>query len=403
LPGRQLSLFADAPIRPNGFQLQPGFIVGDEERELITRISELPLTPFQFGAFEGKRLVVSFGWRYNYALQRLERAGELPGWLLPLASRVEDFGELPRGAIQQVLCTEYEAGVGIGWHRDKPHFDQVFGLSLASTCKFRFRRKVGNEWQRETFDVEPRSIYLLSGEARSAWEHSIPPVNERRFSITFRTMADPAGKTAGVERRKLMSLLEDGKKVVESVTGWRRPSKDDLDHLVRDRKANTFQFKDDGVVPNHPHWPLIVYRRVVNLPTDLDPAAIFEDVFERNGWENSWRNGIYDYVHYHSRIHEVLGIARGSAKVRFGGNGGRALDVKAGDVAILPAGTGHQRLDASDDLLVVGAYPRTGTYDECTSSEDHNQAVKTIAKVMKPRKDPVFGANGPLISIWKLG
>ena len=162
---------------------------------------------------------------------------------------------------------------------------------------------------------------------------------------------------------------------------------------MRDRKAKTFQFKDDGVVPNDPHWPLIVYRSVVNLPTNLDPAAIFEDVFERNGWGNSWRNGIYDYVHYHSRIHEVLGIARGSATVRFGGNAGRVLDVKAGDAAILPAGIGHQHIDASDDLLVVGAYPQTGTYVECTSSEDHDEAVKTIAKVVKPRKDPVFGAT----------
>jgi uncharacterized protein YjlB len=131
----------------------------------------------------------------------------------------------------------------------------------------------------------------------------------------------------------------------------------------------------------------------------LDPAAIMEDLFELNGWRDSWRNGIYDYVHYHSRIHEVLAIGRGKGTVRFGGNNGRTVEVKAGDVAILPAGTGHQCLTASSDFLVVGAYPPTSTYDECTKSEDHRQALKTIPKVGCPRKDPVYGTKG-LLSEW---
>ncbi len=198
-----------------------------------------------------------------------------------------------------------------------------------------------------------------------------------------------------------MPVLELGKNVLERVTGWQRPAKSDLDRLSRPRKPTTFHFKDDGLIPNHPHWPMIVYRSVIRTPKDLDPAAIFEDVFEHNGWSDSWRNGIYDYVHYHSRIHEVLGIARGWGKVRFGGKYGRTLRLKGGDCAILPAGTGHQRLDTSDDFLVVGAYPSGGTYDECTSSEDHERAVKTILEVAKPRKDPVFGAKGPLAAAWK--
>lgn len=169
---------------------------------------------------------------------------------------------------------------------------------------------------------------------------------------------------------------------------------------MRSRKANTFHFKDDGVIPNHPHWPLILYRGALKLPGQFDPAAIFEDVFERNGWASSWRNGIYDYVHYHSRIHEVLGAARGSAKVRFGGRRGRTLILKAGDVAVLPAGTGHHCLGASDDFLVVGAYPPDGTYNECTGSEDHARAVTTIPEVAKPREDPVYG-KGPLLDLWK--
>jgi uncharacterized protein YjlB len=198
-----------------------------------------------------------------------------------------------------------------------------------------------------------------------------------------------------------MPILEDVKKAAEKITGWSRPSSDDLAVLVRDRKANVFRFKDDGLIPNHPRWPLIIYRSVVRFPKTLDPAAVFEDLFENNGWGDSWRDGIYDYVHYHSRIHEVLGIAHGRGKVRFGGAFGRTLALKAGDVAILPAGTGHQCVSAGKDFLVIGAYPPSGTYDECTSREDHERAVKTIPKVGRPRKDPVCGSGGPLLKIWK--
>lgn len=198
-----------------------------------------------------------------------------------------------------------------------------------------------------------------------------------------------------------MASLEDLKKLAETITGWARPSAEDLTVLVRDRKPTAFRFRDDGIIPNHPKWPLIIYRGAVRLPSAFDPAAIFEDLFKSNGWRGSWRNGIYDYVHYHSRIHEVLGVARGSGQVQFGGNKGRTLTLKAGDVAILPAGTGHRNLGASEDFLVVGAYPPTGTYDLCTRSEDHARAVKTIPKVARPRKDPVFGVKGPLIAAWK--
>jgi uncharacterized protein YjlB len=198
----------------------------------------------------------------------------------------------------------------------------------------------------------------------------------------------------------VVPILENGKKLVEKMTGWQRPSKKDLERLRRPRKGNTFHFKDDGIVPNHPYWPLVVYRSAAALPIEFDPAPIFEDLFKRNDWKSSWRNGIYDYVHYHSRIHEVLGIARGSAKVQFGGKRGRTLTIKAGDVAVLPAGTGHQCLGASEDFLVVGAYPPDGSYDECTSSEDHAHAVQNIRGVVKPRKDPVYGGRGPLVELW---
>ena len=165
-----------------------------------------------------------------------------------------------------------------------------------------------------------------------------------------------------------------------------------------------FRFADDGLIPNNGKLPLIVYRGPVRTTAASDPAALFETLFERNGWKNSWRDSIYDYVHYHSRIHEVLGIARGSATIRFGGSRGRALNLKAGDVAVVPAGTGHQRIDAGEDLLVVGAYPAFGKYDVCLAfPADHDRALKAIPKVPIPKKDPVFGRGGPLLHLWQGG
>jgi uncharacterized protein YjlB len=200
-----------------------------------------------------------------------------------------------------------------------------------------------------------------------------------------------------------MDLLEDVKKSTERVTGWQRPSSDQVASLLRRAKRGMFRFRDDGKIPNHPRWPVIVYWSAVQLPRTLDPAAIMEELFESNGWADSWRNGIYDYLHYHSRIHEVLGVARGSAKVRLGGDRGRTFKFSAGDIVILPVGTGHQCLAASKDFLVVGAYPPSGTYDECRpDAHEHDGRVKSVAKVKRPRKDPVFGAKGPLLNLWKL-
>jgi alkylated DNA repair dioxygenase AlkB len=189
--GAQLNFFSsDAAAAPDGLHYQPDFISAAEERDLIERIRALPLAPFQFGAFEGKRQVASFGWRYDYAQQKLEMAEDLPAWLEPFIARIAAFGELPASSIRQVLCTEYDVGVSIGWHRDKPHFAEVFGLSLASACKLRFRRKAGAKWERFTLAAQPRSLYMMSEAARHVWEHSIPPVELPRYSITFRTMAN---------------------------------------------------------------------------------------------------------------------------------------------------------------------------------------------------------------------
>jgi uncharacterized protein YjlB len=199
-----------------------------------------------------------------------------------------------------------------------------------------------------------------------------------------------------------MGILEDTKKITERLTGVGRPMRDDLERAIRQRLPQQCRFKKSGLVPNHPSWPLVHYRSVVRLPRGIDPAALFEDLFKRNGWAESWRNGLYDYLHYHSRIHEVMGVARGSAVVQFGGVSGRKLRVKAGDVVILPAGTGHQLISASQDFLVVGAYPATGTYDVCKPAEQaYRKSIKTIPRVPQPRKDPVYGRGGNLLALWK--
>ena len=184
----QLALFPDQDAGPAGLRYQPGFVSEAIESELIARISELPLQPFQFGAFEGKRRVASFGFRYDYSLQRLAEADPIPDWLMSTARSVESFGDLRTGSVRQILCTEYDVGVGIGWHRDKPHFDKIFGLSLGASCKFRFRRAAAAKWERFTLSAEPRSLYMMGDESRQVWEHSIPAVEQRRYSITFRTM-----------------------------------------------------------------------------------------------------------------------------------------------------------------------------------------------------------------------
>ena len=168
------------------------------------------------------------------------------------------------------------------------------------------------------------------------------------------------------------------------------------------REPLTFVFADDGAVPNNP-LPFLVYRGAIDVARARDAAVAIEETFAAHGWDHGmWRNGIYPFVHYHSQIHEVLGIAKGHARVRFGGDRGEVLEVAAGDVAVLPAGTGHQRLSASADLLVIGSYPPDGHYDLCRgSAAEHVRALTTIPHVPLPDADPLFGADGPLTKLWR--
>jgi uncharacterized protein YjlB len=163
-----------------------------------------------------------------------------------------------------------------------------------------------------------------------------------------------------------------------------------------------FIFEDDGLVPNNP-MPLLVYKAAVDVGND-HPERTIEGLFGANGWGDMWRNGVYDFPHYHATVHEALGVARGHARVRFGGDTGRELEISAGDVAILPAGTGHQCIAASPDFCVVGAYP-PGSQMQITrpTPENHAMALKTIPQVKLPNTDPVLGQHGGLLKLWKRG
>jgi len=166
----------------------------------------------------------------------------------------------------------------------------------------------------------------------------------------------------------------------------------------------TFSFTDDGAVPNNPRLPMLVYKNALDLSKSRDPEGDIEKLFAANSWgHGAWRNGIFPFAHYHSMIHEVLGIARGSARVRFGGDNGEVLEVHPGDVAVLPAGTGHQRLSDRGGLVVIGGYPATGTYNLCRGDKpaDRIAALKTIPHVPQPGSDPVMGGAGPLTALWK--
>ncbi|KQV62568.1 hypothetical protein ASC70_17040 [Caulobacter sp. Root343] len=187
----QPDLFAlpPPPDLPEGLRYRPDLITVEEERDLAARFETLPFKPFEFHGYTGHRQVVSFGWRYDFGRRSLDQTTPIPDFLLPLRAKVAAFAGQAPEAFEQVLVSLYEPGAVIGWHRDRPEFGEVAGVSLLTPCRFRLRRKVGDGWERRAFEAAPRSAYLLTGPSRTAWEHSIPPLETRRYSVTFRTRA----------------------------------------------------------------------------------------------------------------------------------------------------------------------------------------------------------------------
>ena len=175
--------------QPEGLNYRAELIDKNEEAELLETLANLPFKPFDFYGYLGLREVISFGWAYDYASRQIDRAEAIPDFILPLRARAAEFAGEPAESLEQILINKYEPGAPIGWHKDKAAFAKVVGVSLGSATTMRFRRSVGERWERAKQALEPRSAYLLDGPARSQWEHSIAPHVALRYSVTFRTLS----------------------------------------------------------------------------------------------------------------------------------------------------------------------------------------------------------------------
>jgi alkylated DNA repair dioxygenase AlkB len=175
---------------PEGFRYEEDFISEADEAALAKSLATLDLKPFEFHGHLGNRRVTSFGLRYDYARRAVEPADAFPSFLADLRNKATKFAGRKVGEFQQAGVNEYPAGAGIGWHKDKPQFGVIVGVSLLAPAIMRFRLAEGTGWVRASQRLEPRSIYILEGEARTAWEHSVPPVDALRYSLTFRTVVE---------------------------------------------------------------------------------------------------------------------------------------------------------------------------------------------------------------------
>jgi alkylated DNA repair dioxygenase AlkB len=190
----QRALFTEIEQRlsagePRGFRYQEQTISEEVEASLAAELGQLALRPFEFHGYRGDRRVVNFGLKYDFSRRSVQRAEDMPSFLDDLLNRAASFAGCEKDAFRQVGVNEYRAGAGIGWHKDKPEFGIIVGVSLLAPSTMRFRRRHNKEWIRISHTLKPRSIYILSGEARKDWEHSIPPLDALRYSITFRTLS----------------------------------------------------------------------------------------------------------------------------------------------------------------------------------------------------------------------
>jgi alkylated DNA repair dioxygenase AlkB len=186
----QIDIFGStsAPKYPEGFRYEADVFSAAEEHDALEQIRGLAFKEFEFHGYVGKRRVVSFGWKYDFNVRQLHRTDDMPPFLKHLRERAARFADIDPERLQHALVTEYGPGAAIGWHRDRPEFGEIVGISLVSPCVFRLRRRVGDGWERVSLTAEPRSAYLLRGAARTEWEHSISPVDALRYSITFRNL-----------------------------------------------------------------------------------------------------------------------------------------------------------------------------------------------------------------------
>jgi alkylated DNA repair dioxygenase AlkB len=187
----QLALFeAPVPVAPEGFAYRPEVITPAEEQALAARFQTLPFKPYEFRGYQGARRTVAWGWRYADDGKAIEQVQPVPDFLLEVRAKAAAFAGLQPEALAQAMVIDYPAGAPIGWHRDRPAFGQVIGVSLLTPAPMRLRlERPEGGWDRVTQMLAPRSAYLLSGEARHRWQHSIPPLQTQRYSITFRTLA----------------------------------------------------------------------------------------------------------------------------------------------------------------------------------------------------------------------
>ena len=183
-----LSLFPDPQPVVDGFRYRDDLIDPAHEARLMARFSELPFEPFAFQGFKGNRETVAFGSCYDFTRRQVQAAPQIPDWLAELKARAATFANLVDDDLQQALVTRYTPGAGIGWHRDRPEYGKIIGVSFASPSVLRLRRRQGDRWTRRSAGLAPRSAYLLAGSARDDWQHSITPAEHLRYSVTFRTL-----------------------------------------------------------------------------------------------------------------------------------------------------------------------------------------------------------------------